>query len=76
MLIARRGLLAFTPAEQAQIDASGEENIGGIAALGKTLTLLQRIGLDLIQQEEQTLPGYMLWYLLLARRFFQMGQNA
>ena len=23
-----------------------------------------------------TLPGYMIWYFLLARRFFQMGRNA
>jgi selenocysteine lyase/cysteine desulfurase len=54
-LVARKGLLAFDPAERAKIDASGEENVGGIAALGKALVLLQRIGLDVIQQEEQSL---------------------
>ena len=37
------------------IQSSGEENAGGIAALGKALVLLQRIGMDLIQEEEQAL---------------------
>ncbi len=43
--------------ERCRIDhlAFGEENVGGIAALGKALVLLQRIGLDLIQQEKQAL---------------------
>jgi selenocysteine lyase/cysteine desulfurase len=57
VLIARKGLLNFSPAEQALIQSSGEENVGGIAALGKALVLLQRIGLDVIQQEEQALTG-------------------
>jgi selenocysteine lyase/cysteine desulfurase len=39
------------------IQSSGEENVGGIAALGKALVLLQRIGLDVIQEEEQALTG-------------------
>jgi selenocysteine lyase/cysteine desulfurase len=55
VLMARKGMLTFSPAELAQIQASGDENVGGIAALGKALVLLQRIGLDLIQQEEQAL---------------------
>jgi selenocysteine lyase/cysteine desulfurase len=37
------------------IRTSGEENVGGIAALGKALVLLERIGLDGIQEEEQAL---------------------
>ena len=37
------------------IRLSGEENAGGIAALGKTLVLLRRIGMDLIREEEQEL---------------------
>ncbi len=57
VLVARKGLINFNPAEQELIRSSGEENAGGIAALGKALILLQRIGLDLIQQEEQTLTG-------------------
>jgi selenocysteine lyase/cysteine desulfurase len=42
------------------IQASGEENAAGIAALGKALVLLQRIGLDVIQKEEQLLTSYTL----------------
>ncbi len=57
VLLARKGLLHFSPAELALIQSSGEENVGGIAALGKALVLLQRIGLDLIQEEEQALTG-------------------
>ena len=32
---------------------SGEENAGGIAALGKAIMLLRRIGFNVIRQEEQ-----------------------
>jgi selenocysteine lyase/cysteine desulfurase len=42
------------------ICGSGEENAGGIAGLGKALLLLQRIGTDLIQKEEQELTAYAL----------------
>jgi selenocysteine lyase/cysteine desulfurase len=55
--VVRKGLLNFSPAELEWIQSSGEENVGGIAALGKALVLLQRIGLDVIQEEEQTLTG-------------------
>ena len=55
VLLARKGLLNFSPAELELIRSSGEENVGGIAALGKALVLLQRAGLDLIQEEEQAL---------------------
>ncbi len=55
VLLVRKGLLHFSPAELELIQSSGEENVGGIAALGKALVLLQRIGLDLIQEEEQAL---------------------
>jgi selenocysteine lyase/cysteine desulfurase len=57
VLVARKGLLHFTPAEMDMIRLSGEENTVGIASLGKSLLLLQRIGLDIIQQEEQSLTG-------------------
>jgi selenocysteine lyase/cysteine desulfurase len=59
-LIARKGLLAFNPAEWEDIRDSGEENVAGIAALGKALQLLQRIGLEHIQAEEQTLTARVL----------------
>ncbi len=57
VLLVRKGLLNFDPAELALIRASGEENVAGIAALGKALVLLQRIGLDIIQEEEQALTA-------------------
>ena len=60
VLLAKKGLLNFSPAELAQIQASGVENVGGIAALGKALVLLQRIGLDVIQAEEQALTAQAL----------------
>jgi selenocysteine lyase/cysteine desulfurase len=56
-LVARKGLLAFDPDAREQIRSSGEENAAGIAALGKALVLLRRIGLDLIREEEQALTG-------------------
>ena len=55
VLVARKGLLKFSSAEMGLIQSSGEENASGIAALGKSLLLLQRIGMDLIKEEEQAL---------------------
>jgi len=60
VLVVRKDLLKFSPAEKELIRASGEENVGGIAALGKALLLLKRIGPDLIQEEEQALTRYAL----------------
>ena len=42
------------------IRAWGEENAGGIAALGKALLLLQRVGFEVILAEEQALTGRLL----------------
>jgi selenocysteine lyase/cysteine desulfurase len=50
-------MLKFGEAEWNQINASGEENTGGIAALGKSLLLLNRIGYDLIEKEETLLTN-------------------
>ena len=55
VLVAKKGLLNFNTAELHHIQTSGEENAGGIAALGKALVLLQRIGMDIIREEEQVL---------------------
>jgi selenocysteine lyase/cysteine desulfurase len=60
MLVARKGLLNFNKQELELIRSSGEENTGGIAAMGKSFVLLQRIGLDLVLEEEQTLTGQIL----------------
>jgi selenocysteine lyase/cysteine desulfurase len=55
VLVARKGLLAFSPTELDALRASGEENIGGIAALGVALRLVTRIGFDVLAEEEQAL---------------------
>jgi selenocysteine lyase/cysteine desulfurase len=57
VLVARKGLLALNAVEAERIRSDGEENVGGIAALGKALVLLQRIGMTVIQEEEQTLTA-------------------
>lgn len=55
VLAARKGLLGFGADVRELIQVSGEENVGGIAALGKFLQLLQRIGFDVIRAEEESL---------------------
>jgi selenocysteine lyase/cysteine desulfurase len=54
-LVVKKGLIKFSMSELDLIQSSGEENVVGIAALGKALLLLQRTGLDLIREEEQVL---------------------
>jgi selenocysteine lyase/cysteine desulfurase len=55
VLVVRKGLLYFNTPEMELIRSSGEENVGGIAALGKALQILQRIGMEVIRKEEQGL---------------------
>jgi selenocysteine lyase/cysteine desulfurase len=57
ILLVKKGLLHFSKAELAEIRASGEENITGIAALGKAMVLLNRIGMAVIRKEEQALTA-------------------
>lgn len=75
ILIARKGLLRFSSTESELIRSSGEENAAGIAAFGKSLILLQRIGLDLIQQEEQELTAYALRSMSLISGLNILGIN-
>lgn len=60
VLVVKKGLLNYNSDEIKQIESSGEENIGGIASLGKALVLLKRIGLDVIHEEEQALTKRIL----------------
>jgi len=60
VLVSRKGMLNFTDEEKITIEKSGSLNIGGIASLGKALHILQRIGMDVIEQEEQDLTKYAL----------------
>ena len=55
VLVIRKNLLNFNSSELEQIKSSGEENAGGIAALGKALLLIGRIGFEVIRDEEQYL---------------------
>ncbi len=55
VLVVRKELLRFNPEELELIESSGEENASGIAALGKSLILLKRIGMDIIRKDEQLL---------------------
>jgi selenocysteine lyase/cysteine desulfurase len=57
VLVIKKGLLNFNEAELEQIQRSGEENAGGIAALGKALLIMQRIGMDVIREKEHDLTG-------------------
>jgi cysteine desulfurase / selenocysteine lyase len=59
-LIAAKGLLALDPDQSRLATASGEENLAGIAALGKAMELLERIGMDEVEREEQGLTRYAL----------------
>jgi selenocysteine lyase/cysteine desulfurase len=60
VLVVRKGLLRFDAPELERISASGEENVGGIAALGKALVLLGRIGLGVVEAEERALTQRLL----------------
>lgn len=54
-LIVKKGLLRLSKEEIESLKQSGEENIGGIAAIGQSFQLLQKIGFDTIREEEQKL---------------------
>lgn len=58
VLIARKGMLDLGMDRINEIRSSGEENLPGIAALAKSLSLLQRTGMDVIMEEEQALLKY------------------
>jgi selenocysteine lyase/cysteine desulfurase len=57
VLVARRSAFALSAEKQELVRASGGENVGGIAALAKALVLLRRIGLGVVQDEEQALTA-------------------
>lgn len=59
-LIVKKGYMRLDYSELKRIKASGEENIVGIAALGKAITLLQRVGMDVIENSEKALVRRLL----------------
>ncbi|HPT32978.1 MAG TPA: aminotransferase class V-fold PLP-dependent enzyme, partial [Prolixibacteraceae bacterium] len=60
VLVVKKGILAFSPQEKGTIQSFGDENAAGIAALGRSITLLQRAGLELISSKERELTGNFL----------------
>jgi selenocysteine lyase/cysteine desulfurase len=59
-LVVRKGLLSLSREELEEARELGEENVAGIAALGRSLTLLERVGLDLIEEDEALLTARLL----------------
>ncbi|HNY02036.1 MAG TPA: aminotransferase class V-fold PLP-dependent enzyme [Bacteroidales bacterium] len=59
-LILRKGLLGLSSERMERMRISGEENTAGIAALGKSLVILQRIGMEVIRKEEEELTRRLL----------------
>jgi selenocysteine lyase/cysteine desulfurase len=57
MLVVKKGLLNFSSSEMDLIKVSGEENPGGIAAMGKALLILNRIGFEVVREEEGSLTA-------------------
>ncbi|MFW9877851.1 MAG: aminotransferase class V-fold PLP-dependent enzyme [Candidatus Thorarchaeota archaeon] len=59
-LIVKKGLLTFDKTELDRIKSSGEENVVGIATLGKAILLLEKIGIDVIENYERDLTRFAL----------------
>ena len=55
VLVARKGIMDMNSEKMKLAISSGEENAGGIAALGKSLLLLKRIGFGVIHHAEESL---------------------
>ncbi len=60
VLMMKKNLIRIHPLKMQSIHQSGEENVGGIVALGKALVLLQRVGFENIANEEQILTKKIL----------------
>ena len=60
VLIVKKVQLHFNTTEMEQIKLSGEENVAGIAAFGKSLMLMQRVGMEIITEEEHALTAQAL----------------
>jgi selenocysteine lyase/cysteine desulfurase len=55
VLVARKDIIAQRPLVWEAIMACGEENVSGIAAIGKAMVLLQKVGMDTVEAEERKL---------------------
>lgn len=59
-VVVKKELVDLSSDDISKIKASGDENVVGIATLGKALILLQRIGMDVIEDWERILTRRML----------------
>lgn len=60
VLLIKKEYINADDSELQKIRTSGEENVAGIAALGKAIELLQRIGIDVIEEAEKNLVHRLL----------------
>jgi selenocysteine lyase/cysteine desulfurase len=74
-LVARKSTLSFSPAEEAEISLSGEENVAGIVAMGKSMSLLKRIGMKNIMEDEARLTRYALQKMAMVPGLTLFGIN-
>ena len=54
-IIYKARMLNYSKQDSEQISTCGEENLAGIAAMGKALNMLGRIGMDVVEKEEHEL---------------------
>lgn len=73
VLVYKKGLVNFNDVDKKIIETSGNQNIGGIAALGKAIHILQRIGMDVIAFEEHKLTKYAIHELAKVKGFTLYG---
>lgn len=69
-LVARKGLLNLDEA------LFSSQNIAGIAALGKSLTLMQRVGMDVVEAEEREITRYAIKELAKISAMKMYGINS
>lgn len=60
VLIVRKNLIPQNYSSLEEITKSGRENISGIVAIGKAISLLRRVGMELIEEKERILTSRML----------------
>jgi len=74
-MIVKKEMLQLSADKLEVLRSSGEENLVGIAALGKALSLLERVGPEVVWEEEQELTRYALAKLSLIRGIRIFGVN-
>ena len=60
VLVVNKKILNIEDPDFSSLRESGEENVCGIAALGKSINLMNRIGMDVVIKEEREITSYAL----------------